>query len=109
MIRRIISLHLLEPFRDETSRADIAWFIRSALCSIPFVEAASVGLTDPRDASQPWDMVVLIDMPDRAQAQALHAHPEYRALLHGYLQPKLESMQEHDFTFVEEYSPLQDR
>lgn len=109
MIRRIVSVRLLEPFRDETSRADIAWFIRSALCSIPFVEAASVGLADPRDDAQEWDMVLLIDLPDRPEAQALRAHPEYRALLHGYLQPKLEAMQEHDFTFVEEYSPLQDR
>ena len=109
MIRRIVSVRLHEPFRDETVRADIAWFTRQSLCSIPFVEATSVGLADPKDEERDWDMVILIDLPDRAQAEALRVHPEYRAFLHGYLQPKLEAMQEHDFTFVEEYSPLQDR
>lgn len=109
MIRRIVSVRFQQSFRDETILADIAWFTRQSLCSIPFVLAASVGLAGTQDPSHPWDMVLLIDLPGRAEAEALRAHPEYRAFLLGYLRPKIDLLEEHDFTFVEEYSPLQDR
>lgn len=108
MIRRIISLQFLDPLRDDTVLADIAWFIRKTLCSIPFVLSTSVGLSSHTNVSDAWDMIVFVDLSSADKAHALPAHPEYRALFHGYLHPKINAINIHDFTFVEEYSPLED-
>ncbi len=98
MIERIVLIKLHDEHANDATRAEVAEYSRQVLPSIPGLKNVAVGLPADEQSAASWDIEILAHFDSVDDIAPYLAHPDHRAYVDDYLQPKMACIKAWNFT-----------